>query len=205
MSIPSDPFSYGSLAKLPANLRPVAMKVSNFTGRNVKYEGNKTIGFEWEKYQNSITNITDGTISFDKLTRNTINQSSNTVSTMMDKIVAFLAGSLDAAISDDDKNKMKTNIQTTFENLKEDTETGPLSFNKTVTGGNTSWEYRIMFAFPYPDVPEYFYCMPCTIELIANVTTRESWWGLKSETNKNFAANITAMQVVVSKDFVIPP
>ncbi|KAJ3867493.1 delta-endotoxin CytB [Lentinula novae-zelandiae] len=143
-------------------------------------------------------------LTFDKYQNNTINQQSATVSTMVDKIVDFLRVVLSIALSKEDINALATNIQTTFTNLKRAKDHGWADFSVNHSSSNSSWEYRVLFAFPNPDLPDFFYSLVTTIKLEADIKEESSWWGLQHSDRRNFAATIDAMELVVLRGFKNP-
>ena len=118
---------------------------------------------------------------------------------MVEKIVKLLGEGLNVTLDATDIAAMKTNIETTFTNLSHSEESGFASYSKTDT--NTSWQYRIVFAFPNPDLPTYFYSLVTTIELAADIQEKSGWFGITGSSKKNFSAKIDAMQLVVNKEF----
>jgi hypothetical protein len=199
---------------------PTSKQVMKFSGHYVKIDGD-TKSFDWKGFTSAVNNYTGDTqpllfrttvvncytgdeLTFDKVQDNTINQQEATVKVMVDKITKFLSEALSVALSAKDIEALAANIETTFTNLKSASETGFASFHKSSSASNSSWEYRVLFAFPNEDLPTDFYSLVTTILLTANIKEESSWWGLVSSTSKNFGANITAMELVVSKGFRDP-
>jgi hypothetical protein len=98
----------------------------------------------------------------------------------------------------------KSRIETTFTRLETAHREGFASFSKETTGHNSSWEYRIVFAFPNPGDDQDFYSLVTTIYLTADIADESAWWGIQSSTSHNFGAKVTAMQLVVTKGFKDP-
>jgi hypothetical protein len=124
---------------------------------------------------------------------------------MVDKIVKFLSGALGVVLSDSEIVALTANVETTFTNLKVAKQNGWADFDQSSSGNNSSWQYRVLFAFPNPDLPNDFYSLVTTIKLEADIKEESSWWGLVSSSSRNFSAEITAMQLVVTKGFKAPP
>jgi hypothetical protein len=123
---------------------------------------------------------------------------------MVEKISNFLLESLGAELNASEIEGLKANIETTFTNLKTASSNGWASFSSSSNSKNSSWEYRVLFAFPNPDLPTDFYSLVTTIKLEANITEETSWWGLSSSTSKNFSAAVTSAQLVITKGFKDP-
>ncbi|THU89956.1 volvatoxin A2 precursor [Dendrothele bispora CBS 962.96] len=196
------PAYFNEFSKLPANLVTTSLQVMKFTGRFVKLQDPKS--FDWSGLQNAINAYKGDDLTFDKFKENTINQSEATVSTMVDKIVDFLRIVLSVVLNPQDVAALRKNIETTFTDLKTAKDNGWADFSKSSSGQNSSWEYRVLFAFPNPDLPDFFYSLVTTIKLEANIKEESSWWGLQSSTSKNFSAAIDAMELVVMKGFKDP-
>ncbi|TFK50726.1 volvatoxin A2 precursor [Heliocybe sulcata] len=200
-----DPVYFNEFSKLPENLVITSLQVMKFSGRYVKLENNEEKKwFDWEGFHNAINNYKGDDLTFDKYKSNKINQSEATVSTMVDKIVGFLKDALSVVLTEKDVLALKANIEATFTNLQEAKENGWADFSKSSSAENSSWEYRVLFAFPNPDLPSFFYSLVTTIKLEANIKEESSWWGLVSSTQKNFSSQIDAMELVVMKGFRDP-
>ncbi|KAJ3853985.1 delta-endotoxin CytB [Lentinula lateritia] len=212
--------TFNQFSKLPENLVTTAIQVLQFSAHFVDLKEPKT--FHWDQFLDGInsykgmlinalclsdrgllTRLGDD-LTFDKYQNNTINQQSATVSIMVDKIVDFLRVVLSVALSEEDISALSKNIETTFTNLKEAKDNGWADFSTSSSSSNSSWEYRVLFAFPNPDLPDFFYSLVTTIKLEADIQEESSWWGLESSTRKNFAATIDAMELVVLKGFKDP-
>jgi hypothetical protein len=124
---------------------------------------------------------------------------------MVDKIVKFLVDAFSVVLSASDIVALTANITTTFTDLKVAKENGWADFSKSSSANNSSWQYRVLFAFPNPDLPTDFYSLVTTIKLEADIKEESSWWGLVSSSSRNFSAEITAMELVVTKGFKAPP
>jgi hypothetical protein len=199
----SETYSFDAYSKLPEHLVATSKQVMKFAGHYVKIEGDSK-SFDWQGFHQSVNNYRGDELTFDKLKDNTINQSEATVTVMVEKIVAFLKTVLNVVLSAADVASLTANIEATFTNLEVAYNEGFASFSKSSSSYNSSWEYRIVFAMPNPDLVNDFYSLVTTIELTADIKEKSSWWGLVGSTKKNFGAHITAMQLVVTKGFRDP-
>lgn len=168
-----------------------------YTGVYVHTESDKK-WFDWKGFKKAVDNYQGDDLTFDKFKSTTIARSEATVSIMVEKIVSFLLNALAVVI---DPTELRATIEATFTNLKEAKSNGWADFSKSSSSQNSSWEYRILFAVPNPDLAEFFYSLVTTIKLEADIQEESSWWGLVSSSSKNFSATIDAMELVVQKDF----
>jgi hypothetical protein len=180
-----------------------------FAGAYVKLEIDKDTNedkrwFDWNSFKSSVDSYNGDDLTFDKYKSTSIARSESTVKTMVDKIVNFLVEALSVAMDDGAIKALTSTIEATFTNLKEKSSNGFLDFNKSNDGSNSSWEYRIQFAFLNPDLEDYFYSLVTTIKLEANVSDESAWWSLVSSSSKSFSATIDAMKLVVKKGFKNP-
>ncbi|KAI0827133.1 delta-endotoxin CytB [Trametes gibbosa] len=200
MSSTEAPKTFQPFSKLPAPLVPTSLQVMKYTGNFVKVTNDKK-AFDWAAFKNSVNAYKGDDLTFDKFKESTIARSDATVKVMVDKIVKFLLEALAVVI---DAGELAATIEATFTNLKSAKSNGWADFNKSSTSSNSSWEYRIMFAVPNPDLADFFYSLVTTIKLEANIQEESSWWGLVSSSSKNFSAIIDAMELVVTKGFKNP-
>ncbi|KAJ4491184.1 volvatoxin A2 precursor [Lentinula edodes] len=202
MSTEPAPILFNQFSKLPNNLVMTSIQVMQFSGHFVDLKEPKQ--FHWDEFLASINSYKGDDLTFDKYQNNTINQQTATVSVMVGKIVDFLSVVLSVALSEKDIDALTKNIQTTFTNLKEAKDHGWADFSTSSTSSNSSWEYRVLFAFPNPDLPDFFYSLVTTIKLEADINEETSWWGLENNTEKNFSATIDGMELVVMQGFKDP-
>ncbi|EPQ55391.1 delta-endotoxin CytB [Gloeophyllum trabeum ATCC 11539] len=191
----SDPAYFNEFSKLPSALVTTTDALEN---------GDEQKWFDWDGFHTAINGYKGDDLTFDKFKSNKINQSTATVSTMVDKIVTFMRDALSVVLLDKDVTALKANIEATFTNLKEAKDKGWADFSKSSSAENSSWEYRVLFAFPNPDLEDFFYSLVTTIKLEADITEESSWWGLTSSTSRNFSSAIDAMELVVMKGFRDP-
>ncbi|KAK7047260.1 hypothetical protein VNI00_006491 [Paramarasmius palmivorus] len=187
--------------KLPEDLVHSARQVTSFATRFV--DTNQPKSFQWQKFLDGINSYKGDELAMDKFQSNTINQQNATVSTMVDKIVDYLRAVFGVTLSDDVIGELSANIEKTFTDLKTSQTHGWANSSKSSSSRN-SWQYRLHFAFPNPDLPNYFYSVLATINVEADIEEESSWWGLRSHTQKNFSAAIDAMELIVQKGFEDP-
>jgi len=185
--------------KLPANLIGTSKQVMKLSGRYLDPDSKK---FDWTNFKKAIDNYSGEDLTFDLFKNTTINQTTATVGIMVEKIVAFLRDALKVLI---DATELKATIEATFLNLKQASEKGWADFSKSSSSQNSSYTYRVQFAWANPNIPTDFYCMVSTIKLEANIKEESGWWGLTSSTEKNFAAIIDGLRLVVTEGYKAPP
>ncbi|KAH0591781.1 hypothetical protein MHUMG1_10480 [Metarhizium humberi] len=196
---------FDAFSKLPRDLVNTSKQVMKFAGAYVRVDAEGKIrSFDWKSFKTAVDNYEGDDLTFDKFKTITISRSENTVTTMVDKIVTFLAEALSFEMDEHSIKELATTIETTYTNLKEKSSKGFLDFSKSDERHNSSWEYRIQFAFPNPDLPDNFYSLVTTILLEADVVNLEEWWGLVASSSKTFSATIDAMELVVEKGFMKP-
>ncbi|KID93809.1 Delta-endotoxin CytB, partial [Metarhizium majus ARSEF 297] len=184
---------FDAVSELPESLIPTSVQVMQYTGAYVKIETDKDTKqdkrwFDWNSFKTSIDGYTGADLTFDKYKTTTITRSENTVKTMVDMIVKFLADALNVDMKENDKKALAYTIEATYTNLNEKSSSGFLDFSKSTDGHNSSWEYRIQFAFPAPGSHNYFYSLVTTIKLEADVSDKSEWFGLVSSSSKSFSA-----------------
>ncbi|KAK7028207.1 hypothetical protein VNI00_014897 [Paramarasmius palmivorus] len=124
---------------------------------------------------------------------------------MVNKIVDFLSAVLSIPLSAVDIAALAKVIMTTFTDLKTAKDNGWADYSSLApTMNRSSWQYRVQFAFPNPDLPECFYSLVTTIMLEADIEGEFSWWGLTGSTRRNFSAEIDVMQLIVMEGFRDP-
>ena len=161
----------------------------------------KVASFDWPGFKSAIDSYKGDDLSFDKFKVTTIARSEATVSIMVNKIAQFLLDALSVVI---DKTELSATIEATFTNLKSASFNGWANFSKSNNSQNSSWEYRVLFSVPNPDLPNWFYSLVTTIKLEADIQEEESWWGLVSSSSHNFSADISAMELIVQEGFHNP-
>nr|QJI08300.1 delta-endotoxin [Beauveria bassiana] len=201
----SDPatIKFDIFSKLPSHLVHTSSQVMAYAGDYLKLE-TEGIRFDWTSFKQSLDQNASGDITFDKYKEVTIDQHERTVKIMVDQIVSFLVDVLSVTPSRHELKALNKTIQATFTTLKEKSSHGWLNFSSTTDHHNSSWEYRIQFAFPNPDIPDYFYALITTIKLEADITDESEWWGLVFFTKKSFSAEIHSMELIVKEGFKDP-
>nr|QJI08288.1 delta-endotoxin [Beauveria bassiana] len=201
----SDPAStkFDIFSKLPSNLVHTSSQVTKYAGDYLKLE---TEGkwYDWTSFKQSLDQYKGDDITFDKYKEVTIDQHERTVKIMVDQIVKYLVDVLSVTPSATELKALNKTIQATFTTLKEKSSHGWLNFSSTTDHHNSSWEYRIQFAFPNPDIPDYFYALITTIKLEADITDESEWWGLEFNTKKSFSAKIHSIELIVKEGFKDP-
>nr|QJI08297.1 delta-endotoxin [Beauveria bassiana] len=201
----SDPatIKFDIFSKLPSHLVHTSSQVMAYAGDYLKLE---TEGkwYDWTSFKQSLDQYKGDDITFDKYKEVTIDQHERTVKIMVDQIVKYLVDVLSVTPSAAELKALTVTIQATFTTLKEKSSHGWLNFSSTTDHHNSSWEYRIQFAFPNPDIPDYFYALITTIKLEADITDESEWWGLVFFTKKSFSAEIKAMELIVKEGFKDP-
>lgn len=215
----ADPNYFDQFSKLPPNLLPTAIQVVRFSSNFLDVD---TFEFKWQDSVDAINAYKGGSdaqpfpllitdiylptgddLAYSKYKDFKIYQQTATVDVMVNKIVEFLRITLSVVLSPGDIDALRANIEATFTNLKQASDSGWASFSGSCNG-STSYEYRVLFAFPNPDLPDWFYGLVTTIKLTANIMAPSSWWDLVSSSSHNFAADIGAMELVVQQGFRNP-
>jgi hypothetical protein len=189
---------------LPVKHQDAAAQVLKFSGRYVEASPDQGLIFSWTDFLQALKSLTGDDLTFDEAQNQSINQQEATVDIMVQKIVDFLKKVLNVVI---DVSALAARIESTFTNLKTEATEGFLQFQTHKDSKNTSWEYRVLFAVdPHPENPDAnrFYSLVTTIEIGADITEETGWWGLTSDTKKNFYANITGLELVVKDSFKAP-
>ncbi|KAF8593353.1 delta-endotoxin CytB [Ceratobasidium sp. AG-I] len=195
----SDETNFDQYETLPQNLIGTSKQVQKFAGR---YLDPASMKFDWTNFKKAIDNYPGDDLTFDMYKNTTINQSTATVDLMVSKIVDFLKQALKVLI---DATELRATIEATFLNLKQSSEKGWANFSKSNESHNSSFTYRVLFAFPNPKLPSDFYSLVTTVKLTADIKEESGWWGLTGSTSKNFAAVIDGLELVVTEGFKAPP
>ncbi|KAJ8075933.1 hypothetical protein PM082_021565 [Marasmius tenuissimus] len=193
---------FDEFSRLPRPLVLTALQVTSFAAHFLDL--NEPKSFQWPEFLRGINEYRGGDLTLDKFQSNSIHQQEATVSTMVDRIVGFLRTVLSVALRQEDIDALHKSIELTFTDLKTAKEKGWADFSGSSTSHNSSWQYRVQFAFPNPHLEDFFYSLVTTINLEANIREEHSWWGLTSSTRRNFSAKIDAMQLIVIKGFRDP-
>lgn len=186
--------------ELPEELIPTSIQVMKFSGKHLHLEQDKVF-FDWPSFKNSIDRYPGDDLSLDKYDHANINQQTQEVGAMVDKVAKFLHDAFSASV---DLTQLAAVMLNTFTNLEEQSESGFLQFSYNSVKKNSSWEYRILFSVPFPNSPSYFHSLVTTIKVTADIEEESSWWGLSSSTKKNFGVQIDGLDLVVKKGFKMP-
>ncbi|SJL13025.1 uncharacterized protein ARMOST_16461 [Armillaria ostoyae] len=140
--------AFDQFSKLPETLEPTMTEVIKLVGHSVKSNApTDTKRFNRKDFKASLDRYPGTDLTFDMF-KTTIAQ--------------FLFDALQAEV---DLHELETTIETTFTHLKEKKEKGVADFSKCSSEGNSSWEYRAVFAIPLADLSNYFYGLVTTIKL----------------------------------------
>ena len=173
-----------------------------FAGR---YLGLNSSWFQWIIFI-AVTQqycATHSDMKIEKQGSHSIHQSNASVSDMVRKISEYILGTFQVSEALDIKELTAT-VEATFTNLKYSSESGFADFSNSSSSSNSSYEYRIAFSFPDSFDSSKFRCLIATIVLRANIEHESSWWGLASSTTKDFSADISGLQLIVTSGFVAP-
>nr|QJI08305.1 delta-endotoxin [Beauveria bassiana] len=194
---------FDNFSKLPTWLLHTSSQVMAYAGDYLKLDL-KDKWYDWKSFKQSLDQYKGEDLTFDKYKEVTIDRQDRTVQTMVDQIVNYLVDVLSITLGRHEIKALNATIQATFTTLKEKSSHGWLNFSSTTDHHNSSWEYRIQFAFPNPDIPDYFYALITTIKLEADITDESEWWGLGFFTKKSFSAEIHSIELVVKEGFKDP-
>ncbi|KAG7446913.1 Volvatoxin A2 in monoclinic crystal [Guyanagaster necrorhizus] len=184
--------AFDVVIKLREDLRSTSVQILHFTDHYVHLDPKS---FDWSGFKAAIDKYTGSDLSFDLYKTTTISQSDATIAQFLLQALGVVA----------DLNELTRTIDMTFTNLKSAKKNGWANFSSSSVQGNSSWEYRVLFALPNEDVHETaFYSLVTTIKLEADIEHEESWWGLQSSIKKNFSAIIDSMRLFVVKGFKDP-
>lgn len=196
-----DPIYFDQFSRLPGNLLSTAIQVMKFASNFLNVA---TTVFDWQGFLDAINAYRGSDLALSKYQNNSIHQQTATVEVMVNKIVDFLRSALSVVLTSTEIEALRANVEATFTNLETATDEGWASFSYNNIAQNSSYEYRVLFAFPNADLPDWFYSLVTTIKLTADIREQSSWWGLVSSSSKNFSAEITAMELIVQQGFVNP-
>ena len=182
------------------SLIPTALEVLKFCGSSVIIKEDKKY-FDWPGFKKHVDDYKGDDLSFDFFKDTNLSYDEVKVSIMVKDIVAFLKNALKVVVDAQFFEDLRATIEATFTHLKKASEDGWASFSHKTGASNSSWEYRLLFANPADELPDYFFTLVTTIKLTASIIEESSWWGLESSTSKDFSAAIDTMELVVRKGF----
>ncbi|KAL5633475.1 hypothetical protein ACGC1H_003841 [Rhizoctonia solani] len=157
--------------------------------------------FNWLWFMSAIQNRSE--ITVEQYDNENIEQRTLNVDSMVDMIMNVLVRLAKAAIQPGDKEAMATKVKTTFTNLSHwEAEGGFLDFYHESSDSNSSYTYRVAFAFPHESSITDFYTVIATIRLTADIHEKSTWWGLDHSSTRKFGANITCIKLKCTKNFV---
>ncbi|KAG8717640.1 hypothetical protein FRC09_013970 [Ceratobasidium sp. 395] len=190
---------FDSYETLPEHLINTSKQVITFSNYYLNIQSPR---YDWKGFQDAIAHQEPEKISFDKFDDITIHQDQSTVHTMVGKICRCLLEVFGVVM---EEITLQALIEATFTNLKTASQGGFAFFNTESRASNTSFTYRVVFAFPNPEVPSEFFALVNTIKLTANIDDEVGWWGLRSATSRDFAAQVSGVRLVVNHGFIAPP
>ncbi|CAE6421363.1 unnamed protein product [Rhizoctonia solani] len=187
---------YGSL---PGHLVNPAKQVMKFSGYFLNVSTNQ---FDWVAYKNAIDNRPDYNLIIEAYESQSIAQTNDTVSTMVDRIgqVIYRAAGSETGF---DKDAMTERVKYAFTTLQIQEDSGFAYWERS--GSNSAFTYRILFATPNKYVDTDFYSLVTTVKLTADIYEKSTWFGLSYTSRHNFSAQIDTIRLACSKDFVAGP
>ncbi|KAF9258010.1 delta-endotoxin CytB [Marasmius fiardii PR-910] len=195
-----DKLYFDRFSKRLGDLDPTFLQVAKFASHSVDL--NEPKAFNWPKFQRSVSQYQGDDLLLEKFNNLDLSPQEQTVEDLITKIVDFLLSAFGVLLMPVEIDALTQTIETTFTNLKDAKKNNWADFKQT--GSNSSWEYRIHFAFPNPNLPDYFYTLVTTIKLGADVTDEDWWFKLTTETKGNFSVDSDAMRLIVKKGFKDP-
>ncbi|KAJ8077080.1 hypothetical protein PM082_001503 [Marasmius tenuissimus] len=193
---------FDSQFQLPDQLISIAREVTSFAGHFV--ESREPKAFKWTEFKNSVDEYPGDDLTFNKFKSSSIDRQEATVSDMAQKIVDALRLTISPNLTGENIVALYKSLEKTSTSLDVAKTSGWADFSKSSSGSESSWQYRVQFAFPNPDLPSYIYSLVTTIKLEADIKDEASWRGLQSDTKKNFSAEIEAIEFLVMKGFESP-
>lgn len=160
--------------------------------------------FSWSQFKSAINDYEGDNLTFDKFKTVTIPQNESTVGTMVEKITKYFVHGLNVTMDGNVIEALTSTIEATFTNLKETNFRSVTNFHESKNARNSSLEYRIQFAFPDPDLPDFFFTLVTTIRLRTHIIDEKWWWGLSTSSTREFSAEIDAIRLVVKEGFTAP-
>ncbi|KAF8641982.1 hypothetical protein AX16_009762 [Volvariella volvacea WC 439] len=183
--------------KLPEELIPASMALMKFSGRHLRLQDDGK-HFDWPTFFAACEGYKGDGLSLIKSDKTEVQQSEQTVGTIIKKIAEWLHNSYQMTM---DLSSLEAIIKSTFTNLKTvSQDSGFLQFNSHKQQSNSSWEYRVVFGVPAPGRP-MFHALVTTIYIWADVTEESSWWGLEESTEKSFGVKIVGLELEITKYF----
>ncbi|KAF9258004.1 delta-endotoxin CytB [Marasmius fiardii PR-910] len=191
---------FEEFSKLPESLIPTALQVARFAQHYIEF--GSSVFFKWSEFKEAVNNYPGDDLEYDGFSNNRINQQGQTVEALVDKIVDYTRVVLNVNLTATDIAELTRIILNMLTNLEGAQKNNLAHFNNT--GTDPHWLYKILFAFPNPDLPDYFYSLVMTIKLQKAVGDEAWWFRLAKETKGDISADIDAMRLIVKKGFRDP-
>ncbi|CUA74236.1 hypothetical protein RSOLAG22IIIB_05465 [Rhizoctonia solani] len=176
-----------------------ASELMKFTGYFLDV---RTKHFDWQRYRAAIADRPHEMLRSQKFESADIFRQNNVVSFIVNSIGDILhrvSGS-DAGF---DRDVMTARVENAFTSLEIKEESGFASWE--MTGTNSAFTYRIMFDVPSNDATADICSLVTTVRIIADIYEKETWFGLESTSRHEFSADVTAIRLACSKDFIAGP
>ncbi|VTO94300.1 unnamed protein product [Fusarium graminearum] len=198
--------TFDNFVQLPPSLSVAASRVVKYAGTAIKVETNEgtnqeTHRFDLQSFMNSVNNRQTDDLILETFKEHTISHRETTLSTIVESIVKFMADAFYISPYEKATATLQRTIEETFANLEENSSSEFLDFNKSFDGQVSSWEYRLHFAFPNPEMPNCFCSLITTIKLEANISDKSVWWGLVGSSSRVFSATISGVKLQVEEGF----
>ena len=126
-------------------------------------DAQKITSFNWGGFKDAVVAHPGTDLAFDKLQATSITNQTTSVDDMAGKIAQFLVDTFALKVANQDS--LKAQINSAFNNMEKEEHSGWFSSYKN-EGHGSSWEYRIVFALPNPDHPDWFYSVVSTIKCV---------------------------------------
>ncbi|KAG8738690.1 hypothetical protein FRC11_001205, partial [Ceratobasidium sp. 423] len=158
--------------------------------------------FDWPRYKAAIENRPSYDLLLEASGTTSITQQDNTISFIVDGI-GELIYALGGSETGFDQEAITERIKNAFTSLKIKEESGFAYWKRS--GSNSAFTYRIIFDVPKNNDDTKFHSLVTTIALKADIYEKSTWFGLVNTSRHNFSAQIDAVRLACSKDFVAGP
>jgi hypothetical protein len=156
--------------------------------------------FDWSGFKASVDKRGGDGVALSGFKKTTITRNGTTVQGIVPEITTFILSMIPTRI---DPEQLSAALERKLTDLETAKERGWADFTKGSEVGKSSWEYRIVFGFPNPDLADYLHTLVTTIRLEGNMV-EESEWMLPNSSPKNLTVAIHAMALLVQKGFMSP-
>ncbi|KAF8688573.1 hypothetical protein RHS03_09457, partial [Rhizoctonia solani] len=193
----SDAPVFDQYGTLPGNLVDPAKQVLKFSGY---FLNGDTQQLDWVGLKDAIDNRPDTDLVIEQYDNNQLAQQSTSLQNVAEKTADFLGKVGSASF---DKYMFSEVLQTGFTSLEEKEDSGFAHYEEE--GDKSAFTYRLVFVTPNPDIPSDFYALVVTHKLIADITEKSDWFGLGPDSTQNFSAEVNAMKLACTENFVAGP